>query len=92
MTNEVIVKVEDYERNKIYRLNRRLDSLNELLEMLGNTQIQIPNSDSLSEKIKGDIIDCKKRIQKWWDIISDEYNLCGEMVVSYETGEITRKQ
>ncbi len=92
MTNEVIVKVEDYERNKIYRLNRRLDSLNELLEMLGNTQIQIPNSDSLSEKINRDIIDCKKRIQKWWNIIANKYNLRGKMIVRCETGEITRKQ
>ncbi len=60
--------------------------------MLGNTQIQIPNSDSLSEKINRDIIDCKKRIQKWWNIIANKYNLRGKMIVSCETGEITRKQ
>ena len=50
--NKVIATVKDYERNKIYRLHRRLDGLNELLETLDNTKIQIKNLENMKERIK----------------------------------------
>ncbi len=71
----VIVTVKEYKRDKIYRLNRRLDGLYELLETTDNTNISFENPEKMREDIKEDIVDCKNRIQKWWNIIGEKYNL-----------------
>lgn len=87
---KIIATVKEYERDKIYRLNRRLDGLYELLETIGNTKIEFESPEKLQEDIKKDIIDCKNRIQKWWNIIGEKYNLPkGEKFsVSFESGDI----
>ena len=36
---KIIATVKEYERDKIYRLNRRLDGLYELLETIDNTKM-----------------------------------------------------
>lgn len=88
MSNEIVVTVLELERNKIYRLNRRLEALNELLFALDNSTIEFSNKEILRKKLKDDIINCGKRIKNWWDIMSEKYNLCGEMTISFETGNV----
>lgn len=70
-----LVVVKDYEREKIYRLNRRLDGLSELLEMINNTKIKFTDPKRLKKDIEKDISDCNFRIQKWWNIIVSKYKL-----------------
>ena len=72
---KIIATVKEYERDKIYRLNRRLDGLYELLETIDNTKINFENPEKMREYVKEDIVDCKNRIQKWWNIIGEKYNL-----------------
>lgn len=72
---KIIATVKEYERDKIYRLNRRLDGLYELLETIDNTKINFENPEKMREDIKKDIVDCKNRIQRWWNIIGEKYNL-----------------
>lgn len=94
MKNHALIKVQEYERNKIYRLNRRIDGLNELLDMIPKTKIKLEkNCDLLENEIKKDIIDCKNKIQKWWNIIGYKYNLPTDKVFNfiYDSGEIFLK-
>ena len=89
---KIIATVKEYEKDKIYRLNRRLDGLYELLETMDNTKIAFKTPEKLQEDVKKDIVDCKSRIQKWWDIIGKKYNLPPEETfsVSFESVEITK--
>lgn len=89
---KVFATVREYERDKIYRLNRKLDGLYELLETLDNTTIQFKNPEKLQEDIKRDIEDCKKKIQKWWNVIGQKYHLAGgqHFSVLFATGDIVR--
>lgn len=94
MNEHALVKVKEYERNKMYRLNRRIDGLNELLDMLPKTKIKLEKDyDLLEKEIKKDIIDCKNKIQKWWNIIGCKYNLPTDKVFNfiYGSGEIFLK-
>ena len=90
--NKVIATVKDYERNKIYRLHRRLDGLNELLETLDNTKIQIKNLENMKERIKSDIISCQNKKQKWWNIIGIKYKLPKNkrVSISFSSGDIRK--
>lgn len=87
---KVIVTVEENERRKIYRLNRRLAGLNELLATIDNTKITFKDSENMKVSIKKDIIDCKNRINKWWNIIGEKYKLSKnkQFLVTYITGDI----
>ena len=87
---EILATVKEYEREKIYRLNRRLDGLNELLETIDNTKIKLDNPNNLKQNINRDILVCKDRIQKWWNIIFAKYNLPQDkkVSVSFEDGRI----
>lgn len=80
--------VKDYEREKIYRLNRRLDGLQELLETIDNTKIKFLDSQAMKKNIEKDISECESRIQTWWNIIVQKYNLPVDQtfVVSFANG------
>ena len=80
------------EKDKIYRLNRRLDALTELLEKVdnGTLSVEVKNTNDLANSLKNDIELCKTRIQKWWNIIIKKYNLPRDkkFMVYFESGEV----
>ncbi|GHV30162.1 hypothetical protein FACS189481_4030 [Clostridia bacterium] len=87
--SDPIVTVKDYERDKIYRLNRRIDGLNDLLQTFENTKIQMQSKEK-SKDIQQEIETCQKRIQKWWDLMSVKHSLPQdkELQVSFDKGDI----
>lgn len=90
---DTIVTVKENERKKIYRLNRRLDALNELLTTIDNTKIKFSDPVKMKDSIIRDIADCKVRIEKWWNIIGRKYNLPNDeqFTVLFRTGEIVKE-
>lgn len=91
MSQSALITVQEHERKKMYRLNRRVDGLKELLEMLNNTKIELErNSASMKVLIETDMKTCQARIQKWWNIIGKKYGLPTDKKFNfiYDTGEI----
>lgn len=90
--------VKDYERDKIYRLSRRMSALNNLLSTLDNSQLDFENKEELKQKINQDINDCDQRMHDWWSVISKRYNLqninqdISNFKVNIYTGELCEIQ
>ncbi len=89
---ETNIQILGEEKDKIYRLNRRLDALTELLEKVNNgtLSVEVKDIDTLASSLKNDIELCKARIQKWWNIIIKKYNLPRDkkFVAYFEKGEV----
>lgn len=60
-----LTTVKEYEREKVYRISRRIDALNNLLQTLDNTSINFDNLTELKFKINNDILMCQERQKKW---------------------------
>ena len=85
-----LTTVKEYEREKIYRISRRIDALNNLLQTVENTKISFDNLPELKLKINNDILMCQERQKKWWQIICKKYSLpeVKDIKVQVYTGEI----
>ena len=88
--SEYLTTVKEYEREKVYRLSRRLDALYNLLETIDNSYLNFENPDELKLRIKNDISRCKEKQNKWWRIICKRYSLPSEKTLKVQiyTGEI----
>lgn len=59
----------------IININERGNALKELLMSLDDLTTESEESNSLRDKIKGDIEKTYALYKKWWDNISKKYNL-----------------
>lgn len=84
--NDHLVVVKNYERDKIYRLTRRHEALQNLLNTSYN------KNSYFVQKIKDSLSDCEIRQKKWWEKIFQRYRLekysNKKLRVSIYTGEI----
>lgn len=87
---EYLTTVKEYEREKVYRLSRRLDALYNLLRTIDNSYLNFEKPDELKLRIKKDISRCKAKQNEWWEIICKRYSLPSKknLKVQIYTGEI----
>ncbi|MBQ3067534.1 MAG: CXXX repeat peptide modification system protein [Oscillospiraceae bacterium] len=68
------IVISEKEKDRIYRLNGRLTSLEELLKTFEDTSIEMKSAKYKIEicKYKKDV---RKKINDWWDEIYEKYKL-----------------
>lgn len=87
---ECLTTIKEYEREKAYRLSRRLEALQNLLKTIDDSLLTFENPDELKLKIKNDISICEEKQNKWWEVIRKRYSLPIDksLKVQIYTGEI----
>lgn len=86
-----ITKLTQQDCEMLYRLERREQALNSLLNRLNNSQLSFDSIDLLKEKVQESLKDCKNKKGNFLDEMYEKYKISRKyknLKMSFYTGEI----
>lgn len=72
---KILTSISEDEKNEIQELFERLFSLNSLASTLSEEKLNLDEQNWLYKKLTCDLIETRKKFNKWWIKICKEYNL-----------------